>query len=196
MSHQSYADDGLDCRAVASLCMAEVALGADTWPDHGGGGGSAVLAIVTLPTRHPGVAMRGPPAGSGRAAMGLPALARFAPRPLLLELSDQVSAHEAHGRVGLLGRRPRISVPDPRQRCRPKPCSTCDRVVLSSNHPQPHDQAQRGRSGGPEDSCRLMRLVPRLAACRQRSVRAPHSPSVRSSWPPAAVFASRPARWR
>jgi hypothetical protein len=37
--HQSYADDGLDCRAVASLCMAEVALGADTWPDHGGGVG-------------------------------------------------------------------------------------------------------------------------------------------------------------
>jgi hypothetical protein len=36
-----------------------------------------------------------------------------------------------------------------RQRCGRKPCSTCDRVVLSSNDPQPHDQAQRGRSGGP-----------------------------------------------
>jgi len=35
--HQSYGDDGLDCTAVASLCMAEVALGADTWPDNGGG---------------------------------------------------------------------------------------------------------------------------------------------------------------
>jgi hypothetical protein len=60
--HQSYAADGLDCRAVASLCMAEVALGADTWPDHGGGGGSAVLAIVTLPTRLP----RGRDAGRPR----------------------------------------------------------------------------------------------------------------------------------
>jgi hypothetical protein len=35
--HQCYGDAGFDCRAVASLCMAEVALGADTWPDHGGG---------------------------------------------------------------------------------------------------------------------------------------------------------------
>jgi hypothetical protein len=30
----------------------------------------------------------------------------------------------------------------------PNLASTCDRVVLLSNDPQPHDQAQRGRSGG------------------------------------------------
>jgi hypothetical protein len=30
----------------------------------------------------------------------------------------------------------------------PNLASSCDRVVLSSNDPQPHDQAQRTRSGG------------------------------------------------
>ena len=31
----------------------------------------------------------------------------------------------------------------------PNLASTCDRVVLSSNDPHPHDQAQPGRHGGP-----------------------------------------------
>ena len=32
----------------------------------------------------------------------------------------------------------------------PNLASTCDRVVLSSNDPQPHDQAQRHSEGGQE----------------------------------------------
>jgi hypothetical protein len=42
--HQSYADDGLDCRAATSLFMAEVALGLTLGPTTAGGGRSAVLA--------------------------------------------------------------------------------------------------------------------------------------------------------
>jgi hypothetical protein len=48
--HQSYADDGLDCRAATSLFMAEVALGLTLGPTAAGGGRSAALAMVTLPT--------------------------------------------------------------------------------------------------------------------------------------------------
>ena len=56
----------------------------------------------------PGVAMQGAaesPAGSGRAITRLPALARFAPRPLLLDLADQVSTHLREGmiKVALVG---------------------------------------------------------------------------------------------
>ena len=55
-----------------------------------------------------GVAMQGAPessAGSGRAITRLPALARFAPRPLVLDLADQVSTHLREGliKVALVG---------------------------------------------------------------------------------------------
>ena len=45
------------------------------------------------------------PAGLGRAITRLPALARFAPRPLLLDLADQVSTHLREGmiKVALVG---------------------------------------------------------------------------------------------
>src|SRR5215207_933921 len=45
------------------------------------------------------------PAGLGRAITGLPALARFAPRPLFLDLADQVSTHLREGmiKVALVG---------------------------------------------------------------------------------------------
>ena len=100
--HQSYGDDGLDCTAVASLCMAEVALGADTWPAIGGGGRSAPVAMVTPPTRlrrgrDAGAAES--PAGSGGCGNASAALARFAPRPVVLDLSDQVSAHFREGMI-------------------------------------------------------------------------------------------------
>jgi hypothetical protein len=103
--HQSYADDGLDCRAVTSLFMAEVALELTLGTTAAGGGRSAALAAVTLPTRLRLIAMRDAPAGSGRAVTGLAALARFAPRPLVLDLSDQVSAHLREGmiKVALVG---------------------------------------------------------------------------------------------
>src|SRR5688500_10040944 len=39
------------------------------------------------------------PARLGRAITGLPALARFAPRPLLLDLADQVSTHLREGMI-------------------------------------------------------------------------------------------------
>jgi len=39
------------------------------------------------------------PAGLGRAITGLPALARFAPRPLVLDLADQVSTHLGEGMI-------------------------------------------------------------------------------------------------
>jgi hypothetical protein len=44
-------------------------------------------------------------AGLGRAITGLPALARFAPRPLVLDLADQVSTHLREGmiKVALVG---------------------------------------------------------------------------------------------
>jgi len=38
-------------------------------------------------------------AGSGRALARLPALARFAPRPLVLNLADQVSTHLREGMI-------------------------------------------------------------------------------------------------
>ena len=46
-----------------------------------------------------------PRAGLGRAITGLPALARFAPRPLVLDLADQVSAYLREGmiKVALVG---------------------------------------------------------------------------------------------
>jgi hypothetical protein len=45
------------------------------------------------------------PAGSGRAITRLPALARFAPRPLILDLADQVSTHLREGmiKIALVG---------------------------------------------------------------------------------------------
>jgi hypothetical protein len=45
------------------------------------------------------------PGGSGRAITRLPALARFAPRPLVLNLADQVLAHLREGmlEVALVG---------------------------------------------------------------------------------------------
>ena len=45
------------------------------------------------------------PAGLGRAITGLPALARFAPRPLFLDLADQVSTYLREGmiKVALVG---------------------------------------------------------------------------------------------
>ena len=44
-------------------------------------------------------------AGSGRAITGLPALTGFAPRPLVLDLADQVSTHLGEGmiKVALVG---------------------------------------------------------------------------------------------
>jgi hypothetical protein len=68
-----------------------------------------VLAMVTTANRdYAGVAMQGAtesPAGSGRAITRLPALARFAPRPLVLDLADQVSTHLREGmiKVALVG---------------------------------------------------------------------------------------------
>jgi hypothetical protein len=68
-----------------------------------------VLAMVTTANKDDtGVVMQGAaesPAGSGRAITGLPALARFAPRPLLLDLADQVSAYfrECMIKVALAG---------------------------------------------------------------------------------------------
>jgi hypothetical protein len=56
----------------------------------------------------PGSRYRVPPnpgRGSSRAITGLPALARFAPRPLFLDLADQVSTHLREGmiKVALVG---------------------------------------------------------------------------------------------
>jgi hypothetical protein len=68
-----------------------------------------VLGMVTTANRdYAGVAMQGAAesrAGSGRAITRLPALARFAPRPLVLDLADQVSTHLREGmiKVGLVG---------------------------------------------------------------------------------------------
>jgi hypothetical protein len=57
---------------------------------------------------HGGVAIQAgaeSPAGSSRAITGLPAFARFAPRPLFLDLADQVSTHVGEGmiKVALVG---------------------------------------------------------------------------------------------
>ena len=57
---------------------------------------------------HGGVAVQAPQnpgPGSGRAITGLAALARFAPRPLFLDLADQVSTHLREGmiKVALVG---------------------------------------------------------------------------------------------
>jgi hypothetical protein len=66
-------------------------------------GRSAVFAMVTTANKdYTGVAMQGPAesaAGSGRAITRLPALARFPPRPLLLDLADQVSSHLREGMI-------------------------------------------------------------------------------------------------
>jgi hypothetical protein len=68
-----------------------------------------VFAMVTTANRDDaGVAMQGGNeslAGSGRAITRLPALARFAPRPLVLNLADQVSTHLREGmiKVALVG---------------------------------------------------------------------------------------------
>lgn len=68
-------------------------------------GRSAVFAMVTTANKdYTGVAMQGPAesaAGSGRAITRLPALARFPPRPLLLDLADQVSSHLREGMIKL-----------------------------------------------------------------------------------------------
>jgi hypothetical protein len=71
-------------------------------------GRSAVLAMVTIANTDAGVAMQAPPnpgPGSSRAITGLPALARLAPRPLFLDLADQVSTHvrEDMIKVALVG---------------------------------------------------------------------------------------------
>jgi hypothetical protein len=64
---------------------------------------SAVFTLVTTAKRdHVGVAIQGAaesPAGSGRAITRLPALARFAPRSLVLDLADQVSTHFREGMI-------------------------------------------------------------------------------------------------
>jgi hypothetical protein len=65
--------------------------------------------MVTIANKDtPGVAMQRAAEtldGSGRAITRLPALARFAPRPLLLDLADQVSTHLREGmiKVALVG---------------------------------------------------------------------------------------------
>jgi hypothetical protein len=69
-----------------------------------------VLAMVTTANTDAGVAIQGvaeSPAGSSRAITGLPALARLAPRPLFLDLADQVSTHFREGmiKVALVGGR-------------------------------------------------------------------------------------------
>jgi hypothetical protein len=66
------------------------------------------LPPMTANRNHAGVAIQGAaesPAGSGRAITGLPALARLAPRPLFLDLADQVSTHLREGmiKVALVG---------------------------------------------------------------------------------------------
>jgi hypothetical protein len=59
--------------------------------------------VVATATRdYAGAAMQGAtesPAGSGRAITRLPALARFAPRSLVLDLADQVSTHLREGLI-------------------------------------------------------------------------------------------------
>jgi hypothetical protein len=58
--HHSCGDDGLDCTAVASLCMAEVALGADTWQDTAEWEISGARHGDTATTTTPWSAMRAP----------------------------------------------------------------------------------------------------------------------------------------
>ena len=83
-------------------------------PGEGGKSSERAPLIVTpirKPTAnrdHAGVAIQAPPnpgPGSSRAITGLPALARFAPRPLVLDLADQVSPHLREGmiKVALVG---------------------------------------------------------------------------------------------
>ena len=68
-----------------------------------------MLAMVTTANRdYAGAAVQGATesaAGSGRAITRLAALARFAPRPLVLDLADQVSTHLGEGmiKVALVG---------------------------------------------------------------------------------------------
>ena len=68
-----------------------IALKIEAWEIGG------ALATVThrRPGTHPGSSCRSPliPGRSGRAITRLPALARFAPRFLVLDLADQVSTH-------------------------------------------------------------------------------------------------------
>jgi len=64
------------------------------------GGRSAVLATVITANRDHArvdVGRRRIPVRSGRAIARLPALARFAPRSLVLDLTDQVSTHLREG---------------------------------------------------------------------------------------------------
>jgi hypothetical protein len=75
-------------------------------------GRSAVLAMMTIANTDAGVAGAAEsPVGSSRAITRLPALTRFAPRPLVLDLSDQVSAHFREGmiKVALVGRGHEVS---------------------------------------------------------------------------------------
>src|SRR5829696_813 len=70
--------------------------------------GSAVLAHGSpIEGKFPGseTSAGASPARLGRAITRLPALARFAPRPLLLDLADQVSTHLREGmiKVALVG---------------------------------------------------------------------------------------------
>jgi hypothetical protein len=68
-----------------------------------------MLAMVATANReYAGVAMQGAAEsgpGSGRAITRLPALARFPPRPLVLDLANQVSTHLGEGmiKVALVG---------------------------------------------------------------------------------------------
>jgi hypothetical protein len=61
------------------------------------GSGARVLAELRLVPHF--VAAAASPAGLGRAITRLPALARLAPRPLVLDLADQVSTHLREGMI-------------------------------------------------------------------------------------------------
>jgi hypothetical protein len=64
--------------------------------------GGALAMVTTANRDYAGVAMQGAaesPAGSGRAITRLPALARFAPRFLVLNLADQFSTHLREGMI-------------------------------------------------------------------------------------------------
>jgi hypothetical protein len=66
-----------------------------------------------------------PDAGSGRAITGLPAFARFASRPLFLDLADQVSPHLREGliKVALVGGGHEMPPRSTGRACRPRALS-------------------------------------------------------------------------
>jgi hypothetical protein len=79
-----------------------------------------------------------------------PAPIRIDPGPEQILNCRMVNPGVVPGRRSARGRRPHISVAGLASRVDPNLASTCDRVVLSSNDPQPHDQAQRHSEGGQE----------------------------------------------